>query len=458
MHELVSQNRSVVSRQAPYHDASVPIDPPLVALHLDERRSSLAFSFLVFFTFVVFVAPQNAYSFLQPLHLARVSVLLAAAAYLGRERTRGEALFPQSRQFRQLLLFTLLILLSIPLSLWPGGSFQMVLDLYGKSLVACVLTTQLLDSLDRWKRMVWWMILFGIAISFIGVRGGWSDELVEGYRIEGGWGGLAANPNDFALTVNLLIPFALAFYSLSSWGWKRLVCAVFLISAVWGILLSYSRGGLITLVAIVLIFLTKSIRREGAIGYLVPTFMVLVGLFVLAPGGWSERIESITDFSKDRTGSAQERWANTERTLAVISEAPLLGIGAGMNVLALNEKGGDWGRVHNVYLQIASEIGIPGGVVFVLLLSTLVKSARQLQRRLFDEEANREIAALAFACEGALLAFAVAALFHPVAYHFYFYYVAGLTMALARIASAGDETREGVESVGAASLAASGVG
>jgi hypothetical protein len=36
-----------------------------------------------------------------------------------------------------------------------------------------------------------------------------------------------------------------------------------------------------------------------------------------------------------------------------------------------------------------------------------------------------------------LIAFAVAAMFHPVAYHFYFYAIAGLAVAAASICAAG---------------------
>ena len=41
----------------------------------------------------------------------------------------------------------------------------------------------------------------------------------------------------------------------------------------------------------------------------------------------------------------------------------------------------------------------------------------------------RDLFLLAEGIQVSLFAFAIAALFHPVAYHFYFYYIAGLALA-----------------------------
>ena len=49
-------------------------------------------------------------------------------------------------------------------------------------------------------------------------------------------------------------------------------------------------------------------------------------------------------------------------------------------------------------------------------------------------EKNQEIALLAQATEISLIGFAVAALFYPVAYNFYFYYIAGFAVAIKKAA------------------------
>jgi O-antigen ligase len=146
-------------------------------------------------------------------------------------------------------------------------------------------------------------------------------------------------------------------------------------------------------------------------------------------------MESIIDFSKDQSGSASTRLIEAKSAMEVIIENLLVGVGIGQQALALNAKGLFWRGVHNVYLQIAAEIGIPAMVVFILLLIRLLKSMRQIQIRARKRGGNQDVAMLAIGSEISLVAFCVGALFHPVAYHFFFYYTAGFAVALKTIAN-----------------------
>ncbi len=100
-----------------------------------------------------------------------------------------------------------------------------------------------------------------------------------------------------------------------------------------------------------------------------------------------------------------------------------------MNILALNdERGTTWTAVHNVYLQLGVELGLPGLALFVALLVTSLRSARRAQR-VARASADHELCHLAEGIEVSLLAFAISGIFYPVAYHFYFYLIAGLAAA-----------------------------
>jgi len=107
-----------------------------------------------------------------------------------------------------------------------------------------------------------------------------------------------------------------------------------------------------------------------------------------------------------------------------------------MNVLVLNElRGETWTAVHNVYLQILVELGLPGLLLFLLLYGRCFRATGNALR---SEEADRSTGLFHIA-EGlrvSLIAFGVAAMFHPVAYHFYFYIFAGLAIAAEAICAA----------------------
>ena len=112
-----------------------------------------------------------------------------------------------------------------------------------------------------------------------------------------------------------------------------------------------------------------------------------------------------------------------------VAAHPILGAGVGMNVLALNEtRGASWKNVHNVYLEYAVDLGLPGLGLFLALFAGCLCATVVAMRRAAAITAP-DLFLLAEGLQTSLLVFAVAALFHPVAYHFYFYYVAGLAIA-----------------------------
>src|SRR5207249_6420945 len=119
--------------------------------------------------------------------------------------------------------------------------------------------------------------------------------------------------------------------------------------------------------------------------------------------------------------------------LGYVSRHPLVGSGVGTNTLALNlERGPLWKEVHNAYLECAVELGLPGLVLFLLLMRSCFRRVATVRRASAGHPDLREPFLLAEGIEMSLAAFALAALFHPAAYHLYFYYIAGLAVALDR--------------------------
>jgi len=111
---------------------------------------------------------------------------------------------------------------------------------------------------------------------------------------------------------------------------------------------------------------------------------------------------------------------------------PIVGAGIGQDILALDRvRGRATSRsVHNAYLEYAVDLGLPGLLLFLWLLVASFKSARRVEKRTLTEPSMRDLSVLASGVQIALAAFAVAAFFHPIAYQFYFFCVAGLAVAL----------------------------
>jgi O-antigen ligase len=176
-------------------------------------------------------------------------------------------------------------------------------------------------------------------------------------------------------------------------------------------------------------FFLKMFRKAGPKVLIAAIGLMIIFVSIL-PQGYTDRMSTIFDFSKDSSGSAQIRKATTIQALQILLEHPILGVGLGQNVLALNDRGFYWQRIHNVYLEIGAELGIIPMFIFIILLWKLIRNMRFIQKESVIFEQKQEIVLLAQAIEISLIGFAVGAVFHPVAYHFYFYYLAGFGVAI----------------------------
>jgi O-antigen ligase len=151
----------------------------------------------------------------------------------------------------------------------------------------------------------------------------------------------------------------------------------------------------------------------------------------MLPEGYLDRLNTITNIEADRTGSAQGRWGDLTVAANAVMHNPVTGVGLGQNILALNAlRGETWRVVHNVYLQYAVDLGIPGLLLFLWLFVAVFRAANRVRRRARADRTLREVGFMADAALIALSTFAVAAFFYPVAYQFFFFCIAGLALAV----------------------------
>jgi O-antigen ligase len=405
---------------------------------LEGKRGRLAFASAVVFTAVLLLAPQQRFPFLEPLHLAATSGGLAILAHL-RDRLSQRLSLVSGRESWLAAALLAWALATMPLSIWPGGSVRELSAELGKSLGIFWLLGGVLDTRARLRQFAWALTLLAIPLALTAVQNLAAGvflgaaQLPAFQRIDGYQAPLTANPNDLALMLNLILPLSCALF-LTSRGWARLLLAFAIGLDGVAVVATFSRAGAMTMVLILAGFAWKMRRRTerswvwGAL---------LLGLLccTLLPAGYMDRLSTITDVSSDPTGSAQQRFRDSLTALKLVAENPIVGSGLGMGPLALNaERGATWLQVHNVYLQHAVDLGLPGLALFVLLLVACIRGAGQVQRQPW-RRASDELFQLAQGIQLALIGFALAGFFHPAGYHFYFYYLGGLAVAARRIAS-----------------------
>jgi hypothetical protein len=386
------------------------------------------------------LSPQSFVPALGAKHLPLLMALLSAGSYiLGRWR-HGEKALEVGGEIRFAVWLAVWALLTVPLSLWPGGSVAFFFSIFFKALVVSWLLSRVVDTTDRLRTVFWIFSLAAAPLGVSGIRSFFSgafkhEEVSHGLaRISGYDASLTGNPNDLALMLNLILPLSIAlFLMVRGMGSRALLAALIGLDVV-AIVATFSRAGFLSLAVIGIAYLVILFRRgRRTLGMLVIAG-VLVGT-VLLPSAYINRLSTITDIQADQTNSAQVRFRDYLTAVKYVAGHPLMGAGIGMNILALNEaRGATWTKVHNVYLEYAVDLGLPGVTLFLMLLYAIT---RGLRRALRHAATVPELADLHFLLEGlavSLAAFVLSAFFYPDAYQFYFYYIAGLSIAAIAIA------------------------
>jgi len=402
------------------------------------QAGAVPFAALLLFTFILVVAPQAIVPALEPLHLALITACLAVATCLFSRLARGLPVVGLEGEMRIACALFAWAALTIPFSSWPGGSYAYLVDIYLKTLVVFWLVGQAVDSVRRVRSVLWALTLMAVPLALTAVAHFISGEYMlegsqaPGRRIIGYDAPLTQNPNDLALMLNLILPLSIALLLASEGLALRVALAALIGLSVVATIVTFSRAGFLTLAATCTIYFGKLVRRPGR-GWAWAGLAALLLAIPFLPSDYLGRLGTIANVDADPTGSAQARLGDTIAALRYVSRHPLVGAGVGMNTLALNQvRGLYWTAVHNAYLQCAVELGLPGLILFLLLMRSCIKRVATMRRASAGRPALRERFLLAEGIQMSLASFALAALFYPVAYHLYFYYVAGLAIALER--------------------------
>jgi O-antigen ligase/polysaccharide polymerase Wzy-like membrane protein len=392
-----------------------------------ESEGSFAFVCLLFLTFIIYVAPQAIFPFLEPLRLAFVSAVLGIGAYI-LTVFRGHPVTIMSQEIKLVFWFMALAIVSIPLSGWPGGSFTFFTDVFSKSIIVFFLVANLLTSKDRLRKFFWVFALFSAFNAYNGIH---RYSIGEVYDSRGGargsYSGVAGDPNDLALSVTMALPFVWYLFESNKSTFQRWISGGICVVLLCGVVLTYSRGGFLSLLALFLWFVYGKVK-EGKTGVMVTAVLAFVVMLTLAPGSYSNRILSIVDASEDATGSSTSRWDGMVEA-AKIAVAHPLGVGLKMHNILM---GGHMIGVHNAFLEVAADLGIVGGVLFVMIVWKLFVSMGRISRD--RRPVNDELPRMAEAAQASLVAFAVGGFFLAQAYTFPVYYLMGIAVAIQELA------------------------
>ncbi len=408
---------------------------------------NLAFAGLFLFTFLLYARPQEMFPDLfGSLPLVKIVAIGTLLAYFIGKLTAGERLTRWTLELTMVLVIAALGLLFTPIAAAPQDSLNVLLDVFLKVVIIFLLMINLLSTAGRLQGLIRLSVICGTALAVFAIFSYLTGNFMfQGKtvtnRVAGIVAGMFGNPNDLALSLDLLIPLAVAL-ALSSRGWKRTLffsCAAVLAI---GVVVTFSRGGFLGLVALSLVLLWKLSRRNR--GLTIAAFLLVTGFFLVAmPTGYSNRLTTIFSIEEDLTGSAQARRELLERAVQVASNHLVIGVGMGnFHIYSIREQ-----VAHNSYLEIASELGIAGLAAYLIMILVPLGSLRRIERETRKAQGGRLIKGrdappeqqtyyLSVALQAAFVGYMVCSFFGSVEYLWHIYYLVAYAVSLRHIHAA----------------------
>jgi O-antigen ligase len=332
---------------------------------------------------VLFLRPQDIFPPLAALHLAELSAMAGLIALFMGRLARRQAITRITPEFAGVLAFGAVLLLTAPFSIWVGGAVGTFQDLYVKVILIYLLAVNVLSSPKRLERLTWLLVL---ALGYLAFRAVFDyargiNLTAHGTRVRGAVGGIMKNPNDLALNMVVFLPFAAFIAMESASTLKRLTAAACGACMAGAIVASGSRGGFLGFGVMLLVLAAFAARKHS--GLVAAGVLVALCALPVVPDSYWRRIASITDESKDDVQSAQARKKLMSESVDAFVAHPLTGVGAGMfknwNPPDREEA---WHEAHNVWLQVAAELGIFGLAAFLFVVLRACYSVFQTRRLL----------------------------------------------------------------------------
>jgi len=350
--------------------------PPPTLFH------SIAFATLIVFLLVAF---SRVNEFIPIPYAVRVPMALCfSAAFLSGGVFRAML----SRPGIILLALTFWLCVSLPFSVWKGGSFALLTERWITSLLVFIVISGAINSFAQCRKAMYAMAAASALIMFLSFLFG------GGERLSLAWGTLG-NPNDFAAFLLLGTPFCLYVF----FDQRRLILKFLALASVAGILVlalrSGSRAGFVTMLAMAVVMFWK-LSLVNKIKLMVIVLLTAPLIVASIPRAIWQRLttfgqaesEQIVD-NPDLAAATASYWARRKLALDALEltlRNPLLGVGPGQfapaaaGMAASRGEFALWRETHNTYLQVSSECGLPALALFLALLGYCFRSMSAVRR------------------------------------------------------------------------------
>lgn len=312
--------------------------------------------------------------------------------------------------------FLLSLTASAAASLAPRGAWDWW-NTFVRSIVLYFPVLMLLNSRSRLHALIWVIV---ITFGQHSVKGGGFTIATGGSFEVQGPSGMLGDRNGSALAFVCTIPLIWYLYTQSTQRWVRYALLFSLAMTAVAVLGTYSRGGLVALVAVGAFMVWRTRYR---IRVFAAAAVLALPAFFFMPAQWTERISTIDDATEDASFMGRvDAWTFAVRAAM---DRPLVGAGilatensAVFRRYAADTRTSETGRgraAHSIYFQVLGDTGFLGFAIYMaallltwLNLSSAIKLSRGREDQRWIEEMGRGIQAslVGFCVGGAALSLA----------------------------------------------------
>lgn len=255
--------------------------------------------------------------------------------------------------------------------------------------------------------------------------------------------GPIGSKNRYAQIMLVLVPLAIVLAISSRSLFWRSVAAISIVPIVAGVLLTYSRGAGITLIAIMgalVVLRVLPLRKTILFG-----LAAYIAILIFLPG-FAYRFNSVFEVTALLTDDADEADAAIRGRatvnlvgIQIILNYPVLGVGPGQSPLYTREIGNQIGfrwletdrRLHNMFLEEGADTGLVGLGLFLTVVAVTLKQLNSVRIRY--REANPEYYYLSLGLMLGIFAYLASAMFLHLSYVRYYWFLLALSGAAAHI-------------------------
>jgi O-antigen ligase len=259
------------------------------------------------------------------------------------------------------------------------------LQLLALCMIVVFLMAQTYARTNHWRGFIWFLMSLGFFVSIFGIlQHLTSNGKLYWYRTTrfGGFPfGPYVNRNHFAGFAEMIIPVALVPLVLGKVRRERLfLVGLFALVPIVALLLSASRGGIVSFVVqIVMLLVMLLVRRAHGRNVIIGGIVVLCAVMMVSWIGVQQVLQRFSGIQSLEV-SVGKRAAMRADTWRLFLDHPVMGTGLGTFEMVFPPydslyDGKVVNHAHNDYLEALSETGVVGGLCCALFLGVLLINA-----------------------------------------------------------------------------------